>query len=68
MSSIDKIRVFDDKQVRMEWNEEEQDWYLSIIDVIAILTDQPTQRSATDQLFGGSFSESYFLSTHFVLC
>jgi hypothetical protein len=38
----DKIRVFDDKKVRMEWNEEEQDWYLSIVDVISILTDQPT--------------------------
>jgi len=48
MSSEDKIRVFDNKQVRMEWNEDEQDWYLSIVDVVGILTDQPTQRSASN--------------------
>ena len=42
----DKIKIFDDKKIRMEWNEEEQDWYVSIVDVISILTEQPTQRSA----------------------
>jgi len=44
----DKIKIFEDKKVRMEWNEEEQDWYLSIVDVVSILTDQPTQRSASN--------------------
>jgi len=41
-----KIAVFEDKEIRKEWNEEEQDWYVSIIDVVGVLTDQPTQRSA----------------------
>ena len=44
----DKIKIFEDKKIRMEWNEQEQDWYLSIVDVISILTDQPTQRSASN--------------------
>jgi len=35
---MDKIRVFDDKQIRHEWNEQEQDWYLSIVDVVEVLT------------------------------
>jgi len=39
MSENNKIRVFEDKRVRMEWNEEEQDWYVSIVDVIEVLTD-----------------------------
>ena len=39
MSGNNKIKVFDDKKVRMEWSEQEQDWYVSIIDVIGILTD-----------------------------
>ena len=30
--------MFDDKQVRMEWNEELQDWQISIVDVIELLT------------------------------
>jgi hypothetical protein len=44
----DKIKIFEDKRIRMEWSEQEQDWYLSIVDVISILTDQPTQRSASN--------------------
>jgi hypothetical protein len=44
----DKIKIFGDKQIRMEWNEVEQDWYLSIVDVISILTDQSTQRGASN--------------------
>ena len=44
MSSEDKIRVFDNKQVRMEWNEDEQDWYISIVDVIELLTGTENPR------------------------
>ena len=44
----DKIKIFEDKQIRMEWNEDEQDWYLSIVDVVNVLTDQPTHRSASN--------------------
>ncbi|MDR2558366.1 MAG: hypothetical protein LBC86_02310, partial [Oscillospiraceae bacterium] len=47
MNESTKIKVFEDKEVRKEWNEEEQDWYVSIVDVIGVLTDQPTQRGAT---------------------
>jgi hypothetical protein len=32
----------------MEWNEEEQDWYVSIVDVVGVLTDQTTQRGASN--------------------
>jgi hypothetical protein len=33
------IKIFEDKNVRTVWNEEKEKWYISIIDVIAILTD-----------------------------
>jgi hypothetical protein len=46
MDEKNKIRVFEDKKIRMEWNDEEQDWYVSVVDVVAVLTEQPTQRSA----------------------
>jgi len=46
VSENKKIAVFEDKEIRKEWNEEEQDWYVSIVDVISVLTDQPSQRSA----------------------
>ena len=47
MSENNKIKVFEDKEIRKEWNEDEQDWYVSIVDVVGILTDQPTQRGAS---------------------
>jgi len=47
MSDERKLHVFGDKEIRKEWNEDEQDWYVSIVDVVGILTDQPTQRGAT---------------------
>lgn len=35
-----KIKIFEDKKVRISWNEEEEDWYFSIVDVVGILTEQ----------------------------
>ena len=41
--SISKIKVFENKNVRTVWNEEEEDWYFSVIDVVEILsgTERP---------------------------
>jgi ABC-type Fe3+ transport system substrate-binding protein len=35
------IKLFEEKQIRSVWNEEEEKWYFSIVDVIGILTDSP---------------------------
>ena len=34
-----KIKVFEDKQVRTLWNAKEEEWYFSVVDVVGILTD-----------------------------
>ena len=39
-----KIRLFDKKNVRTLWNNEEEEWYFSVIDVIAVLTDSQNPR------------------------
>lgn len=41
------IQLFEDKRIRTAWNEEEQEWYFSIVDVVGVLIDQPTRRGAT---------------------
>jgi hypothetical protein len=41
MEKQNEIKVFEDKQVRTVWDTEQEKWYISIIDVIAILTEQP---------------------------
>lgn len=40
MSKETAIKLFEQKQVRSVWNENEEKWYFSIVDIIAILTDQ----------------------------
>lgn len=39
MSKKEFIQIFEKKQVRTVWNAEQEKWYISIVDVIAILTD-----------------------------
>ena len=41
---MSNIKLFESKQVRSEWNEKEQQWYFSIIDVIEILTESQRPR------------------------
>lgn len=40
MTKEKAIKLFQDQRVRVLWNEEDEKWYFSIVDVIAILTDQ----------------------------
>ena len=48
MSEDDKIQLFENKRIRTAWDEEEEEWYFSVVDVVAVLTDQPTQRGASN--------------------
>jgi hypothetical protein len=44
MKTQNEIKLFEEKQVRTVWDEEKEKWYLSIIDVIQILTGSPNPR------------------------
>ena len=44
MSEENKIQIFEDKKIRTAWNESEEDWYFSIVDVISVLTDSNEPR------------------------
>src|SRR5258706_15209111 len=44
MNQQTAIQIFEDKKVRTIWDGEQEKWYLSIVDVIAILTDSPNAR------------------------
>jgi hypothetical protein len=44
MEKQNEIKVFEDKQVRSVWDEEQEKWYISIVDVIAVLTESPNPR------------------------
>lgn len=48
MSQSDKIQLFEDKRIRTAWDEDKEQWYFSIVDVVAVLTDQADQRGASN--------------------
>lgn len=44
MGQNDKIQLFEDKRIRTAWDEEKEEWYFSIVDVVAVLTDSENPR------------------------
>ena len=34
-----KLKLFNEKTVRTVWNADEEEWYFSVVDVVAVLTD-----------------------------
>ena len=43
----DKLQRFEDQSIRTAWDEESEEWYFSVVDVVSALTEQKTQRSAS---------------------
>jgi hypothetical protein len=44
---MNKIQVFESRQIRSVWNEKTEEWYFSVVDIVGVLTEQPTARSAS---------------------
>lgn len=43
---MSSIKLFENKQVRSHWDAEQEKWYFSVVDVIAILTEQESYQGA----------------------
>ena len=44
MTKETAIKLFEQKQIRSVWSDDEEKWYFSIVDVIAVLTETPNAR------------------------
>lgn len=44
MTKHNDIKLFESENVRTVWDDESVKWYISIVDVIGILTDSPNPR------------------------
>ena len=47
MDKDNAVQIFEDKKIRTAWDEEQEEWYFSIVDVVSVLTEQATSRSAS---------------------
>lgn len=41
MAQKQALQLFNDRQIRTAWDDKEEKWYFSIVDVVAVLTDSP---------------------------
>ncbi len=44
MTKENAIKLFQDKKVRVQWDEDREKWFFSIVDIIGILTESPNPR------------------------
>ena len=65
MDENNSIQLFEDRKIRTAWDEEQEEWYFSVVDVIAVLTDSsnPTDylkkmRKRDEQLARGCCTSS----------
>ena len=42
----DKLQLFEDQPIRTAWDEENEEWYFSVVDVVRVLTNQSDTRHA----------------------
>ena len=41
-----KLKLFNEKQIRTSWNASEEEWFFSVVDVVAVLTDSADYQTA----------------------
>lgn len=44
---MDEIKLYEDKEIRSIWDEEKEEWYFSVVDVVGVLTEQENARGAS---------------------
>ena len=45
MQQNNELKLFEDKKIRVRWDEEQEEWYFSVVDVVSVLTDNDYQKS-----------------------
>ncbi len=47
MAEKEQLQLFEDQTIRTAWDEEKEEWYFSVVDVVGVLTEQQTPRNAS---------------------
>ena len=43
MGQDNELKIFEDKKIRAKWVDEEEKWYFSVVDIVAVLTENDYQ-------------------------
>ena len=62
MKKENSIVLFNQKQVRRQWDEDQEFWYFSVVDVIGVLTDSQRPRKYWNDLKKKLYEEGSELS------
>ena len=54
---MDEIKLYENKQIRSVWDEEKEEWYFSVVDVVGVLTEQESAKRLK-HLLGGVKKET----------
>jgi len=47
MATHDLVKIFDSSKIRVVWDDEQEKYFFSVVDVVGVLTEQQTARNAT---------------------
>lgn len=50
MAPIQSLKLYEDSRIRALWNEDEEEWYFSVVDVVAVLTESRDGRKYWNKL------------------
>ena len=39
VKAMDEIKLYENKQIRSVWDDEKEEWYFSVVDVVGVLTE-----------------------------
>ena len=45
---MDEIKLYENKQIRSAWDDEKEEWYFSVVDVVGVLTEQENARGSSN--------------------
>ncbi len=47
MGQDNELKLFEDKKIRAKWDDEQEKWYFSVVDIVAVLTENGYQKART---------------------